>query len=490
MSTALENLEPASLWKHFAALSAIPRASEKEAAARDYVLAQAARLGLASVQDAAGNVVVRKPARPGREGAIGAALQSHLDMVCEKNEGTVHNFDTDPIRFVRDGDWLKADGTTLGADNGVGVAAALAVMESEDIAHGPLEFVFTIDEESGLTGASEFPGGLLQSKYFLNLDGEEEGTLCIGCAGGMDTLARRKVQRRPAGPGAAWRVKVAGLQGGHSGIDINKGRGNAVRILGRALLFLMDRMPRLLLGRVPLAVAGLEGGSRRNAIPREAFATVVLDNALVEGLRSLLALEEAQLKAELGAFDPDLQLSVESASRPERVFIDEEARLVAGLLASQHHGVLAMSPDIPGLVQTSTNLATVSTQEDQVTIETNQRSAIASSKQEAARMVATVFELATFDVEHAVGYPGWKPEPGSDIVRTARAVHKDVLGKDPELVAMHAGLECGVIGEKYPGMQMISFGPQIEAPHSPSERLRISSVGPFWSLLKGVLERL
>jgi dipeptidase D len=403
-------------------------------------------------------------------------------MVCEKNEGTAHNFDTDPIRFVRDGDWIKADGTTLGADNGVGVAAALAVMDSDDIAHGPLEFVFTIDEESGLTGASEFPAGVLQSKYFLNLDGEEEGTLCIGCAGGMDTLARRKMERLPAGPGAGFRVKVGGLEGGHSGVDIHKGRGNAVRILGRVLEMVLDRLPA--------ALASVDGGSRRNAIPREASATLVLDAAIEPGLRSLLALEEAQVIAELGAFDPGLKISLESAPRPEQVFTNDDARLIVGLLATQHSGVLAMSPDIPGLVQTSTNLAIVSTKDDAVLIETNQRSAIASSKQEAARMVATIFRLAKFDVEHAIGYPGWKPEPGSDIVRTARAVHKDVLGKDPELVAMHAGLECGVIGEKYPGMQMISFGPQIEAPHSPSERLKISSVEPFYALLKGVLERL
>jgi dipeptidase D len=483
MNTELENLEPRALWKHFAALSAIPRASEKEAAARNYVLAQAARQGLEAIQDAAGNVVVHKPARPGREGAIGAALQGHLDMVCEKNEGTVHNFDTDPIRVIRDGDWLKADGTTLGADNGVGVAAALAVMDSDDIAHGPLEFVFTIDEESGLTGASEFPGGLLRSKYFLNLDGEEEGTLCIGCAGGMDTLARRKVERQPAGAGAGWRVKVAGLEGGHSGVDIHKGRGNAVRILGRVLQLLLDRLP--------VAVAAMDGGSRRNAIPREASATVVLDGAREAELRSLLALAEEQIGAELGAFDPGLRISLEIVAPPQQVLTGEEARLVAGVLASQHHGVLVMSPDIAGLVQTSTNLAMVTTKDDGVVvIETNQRSAIASSKQDAARMVATIFRLAGFAVEHAVGYPGWKPEPASDIVRTARAVHQEVLGKDPELVAMHAGLECGVIGEKYPGMQMISFGPQIEAPHSPSERLSIPSVAPFWALLTGVLERL
>ena len=482
METALENLEPKSLWRHFAALSAIPRASTKEAAARDYVLAQAARLGLEAIQDGAGNVVIRKPARPGREGAIGAALQGHLDMVCEKNEGTVHDFDTDPIRLIRDGDWLKADGTTLGADNGVGVAAALAAMESEDIAHGPLEFVFTIDEESGLTGASDFPNGLLKSHYFLNLDGEEEGTLCIGCAGGLNTVARRKVEPLAAGAGGGWRVRVSGLQGGHSGLDINRGRGNAVRILGRVLEMLTDGLP--------LAVADMQGGSKRNAIPREASATVVLASAHERELRSTVALAEAQIRSELGAFDSGLRITVDGVDRPDRVLAGADAVLVAGVLASLHHGVLAMSPDVAGLVQTSTNLATVSTRDDEVEIETSQRSAIESSKLAAGRMVTTMLRLAGFEVEHAGGYPGWKPEPSSDIVRKAQAAHLEVLGKTPELVAMHAGLECGVIGEKHPGMQMISFGPHIVDVHSPSERLKISSVEPFWAFLRGLLERL
>jgi len=274
MNTALENLKPRLLWKHFEAISAIPRASQHEAAALNYVLAEAARLGFESVVDKAGNVVIRKPARPGREGAVMAALQGHLDMVCEKNEGTAHDFSRDPIRLVRDGDWLKAAGTTLGADNGVGVAAALAVMESTDIAHGPLEFVFTIDEESGLTGASDFPNGLLKSKYFLNLDGEEEDTLCIGCAGAVNTVARRKIERRAAGAGDAWRLRVSGLMGGHSGIDINKGRGNALRILGRILQLLREH--------VNPGIASLEGGSKRNAIPREASATIVIDGSRVQ----------------------------------------------------------------------------------------------------------------------------------------------------------------------------------------------------------------
>ena len=482
MKNVLENLQPEPLWRHFEALSAIPRASEKEALARSYVLAQAARLGLESTADDVGNIVIRKPARPGREAAVPAVLQGHLDMVCEKNEGTAHNFDSDPIRLVLDGDWLKADGTTLGADNGVGVAAALAVMESTECAHGPLEFLFTIDEESGLTGASQFPGGLLQAKYFLNLDGEEEGTLCIGCAGGLNTIARRKVAWHTAGPGETCRVKVSGLQGGHSGIDINKGRGNALRILGRVLQTLMDRMP--------LSVAAINGGSKRNAIPREASATIVIPAARRQEAVLAIAVVEDQVQSDLGAFDPGLRITLESAPHPTQVLTDADASEIAGLLASQHHGVLAMSPDIAGLVQTSTNLATVATRDGEVEIATTQRSAIESSKLAAGGMVSTVFRMAHFDVEHSGRYPGWKPEPNSDIVRKSKAVHQEILGKVPELVAMHAGLECGVIGEKYPGMQMISFGPHIVDVHSPSERLKISSVPPFWAFLTGLLERL
>ena len=482
MPTAVDHLEPKAVWKHFAALAAIPRASEKEAAARDYVLGIAKRLGLESVQDPAGNLVIRKPARPGREAAVPAALQGHLDMVCEKNEGTVHNFDTDPIRLVVDGDWLKADGTTLGADNGVGVAAAIAVMESDTVAHGPLEFVFTIDEESGLTGASKFPGGLLKSKYLLNLDNEEEYTLCIGCAGGVCSVARRKIERRPAPSTEAWRIKISGLAGGHSGVDIHRGRGNAVRILGRALLAVIDRLP--------LAVADINGGSKQNAIPREASAVLMLDAAQAPQLKSLLAAYAAEAQSDLGSFDPGLRIDVEPAARPEKIIADADAALIASILTSQHHGVVAMSPDVPGLVQTSTNLAIATTRKDEVEIVTSQRSSIESSKRAAAGMVASVFHLAGFAVEQFGDYPGWKPEPTSDIVRTAQSVHQDVLGRKPELIAMHAGLECGVIGEKYPGMQMVSFGPTIVDPHSPNERVQISSVESFWNYLKLVLENL
>jgi dipeptidase D len=482
MIPVLTDLEPQPLWKHFDRLAAIPRRSTKEEAVREYVRGVATAAGLETFLDSAGNLIVRKPAHCGRESAPMALLQGHLDMVCEKNESTVHDFDKDPIKIVRDGDWLKADGTTLGADNGVGVAAALAVMESKDIAHGPLEFAFTIDEETGLTGASLFQPGILKSKYFLNLDTEEEGELCIGCAGGINTTAHRKITRLPAGPGSAWRIKVTGLHGGHSGVDIHQGRGNALRIMGSVLQDLLEQLP--------VQLAQVNGGSAHNAIPREAVAVAVVDPARESELKSCIAATEAAYKTALGAFDPDLKIVVEKTERPAQVMGADDAKSIAGLLTAVPHGVLSMSPDVPGLVQTSTNLATIKTNGNMVEVITSQRSAITSSKDLAAHMVATVARLAGFEPEHAGSYPGWKPEPNGEIVHKLQEVHEKLFGKPAKLIAMHAGLECGVIGEKYPGMQLISFGPTILNPHSPNERVRIPSVQNFWKYLKLILESL
>jgi dipeptidase D len=323
---------------------------------------------------------------------------------------------------------------------------------------------------------------VLKSKYFLNLDNEEIGTLCIGCSGGIKTTARRKVGLRPVGAGSAWRIKVSGLKGGHSGVDIHQGRGNALRIMGGVLQALLDRLP--------VEIAEVNGGSAQNAIPREAAALVLLDPSRESELKSLVATAEAGYKADLGGFDSGLQITVEKAERPGKVLDPTDAKQTVALLASLHHGVLAMSPDVPGLTQTSTNLATVSTKGDVVEIVTSQRSAIESSMLAAARMVATVCALAGFEVEHAGKYPGWKPEPNSEIVRKLQEVHKKLFGEPAKVIAMHAGLECGVIGEKYPGMQMVSFGPTIVDPHSPNERVQISSVGSFWNYLKLVLENL
>ncbi len=482
MPYELSQLEPKQLWKHFEVLTTIPRPSGKEAKAREYVIAQAKKQNLEVVEDKVGNLVVRKPAHPGREQAPMALLQGHLDMVCEKNEGSAHDFDTDPIHVARDGDWIKAIGTTLGADNGIGVAAALAVMESTDIAHGPMEFVFTVDEESGLTGASEFPGGLLKSSYFLNLDSEEIGTLCIGCAGGVKTVARRKITRQPSRGNAAYRIKVFGLKGGHSGVDIHQGRGNAIRILGNLLQSAMDQLP--------LEIADIKGGSAQNAIPREAFAVVVLDRESEAKLKSLVSQIEAEHKGDVGNFDPGMQISVEPVKRPEETINPDDARSAVALMVTIPHGVLAMSPDIPGLVQNSTNLATVAVDGDAIEIVTSQRSAINASRRAAANMVATVCRLSGFEAQHAGEYPGWKPQPDGEIVRKAQDVHEKLFGKPAGLIAMHAGLECGVIGEKYPGMQMISFGPTIIDVHSPNEKVQISTVATFWAFLRDLLEKI
>jgi dipeptidase D len=479
MSSAFVNLEPKEVWRHFAELTRIPRASTKEAAARAWVLGKARALGLETAEDKTGNIVVRKPARPGRERAPMVLLQGHLDMVCEKNEGTKHDFATDPIAVTRDADWLRAGGTTLGADNGVGVSAALAVMESNDINHGPLEFLFTVDEETGLTGAAEFPAGLLKSRYFFNLDNEEIGTLCIGCSGGQNTTARRKVGMRAA-RGSGWRLKVSGLKGGHSGVDIHQGRGNALRLLGRVLQSALEKLE--------IGLADVKGGNARNVIPREAYAVLVVPDEKAGQLQALVASAEVEIRDDLGGFDPDVRLTLEKEAAPAKVMETADAKAVADLLASAPHGVLAMSPDIAGLVQTSTNLATIALNGDTVEVGTSQRSAIESSKLAAARMFATLARMAGFEVEFGARYPGWKPEPKSEVVVKLQEVHQALFGAPARLMAMHAGLECGVIGEKYPGMQLISFGPTIVDVHSPSEKVQISTVQTFWKFLKATLE--
>lgn len=477
--SVVQDFEPKALWKHFDAILQIPRPSTKEEKAREYVLAVANKAGLKHEEDKVGNIVIRKPAHKGRESAPITVLQGHLDMVCEKNEATKHDFDNDAIRPVRKGEWLYADGTTLGADNGIGVAAALAVLESTNIAHGPLELIFTIDEETGLTGAAEFPGGILKAKYFLNLDNEETGTLCIGCSGGLNTTARRKVNLRPAPKGAAYRLKVSGLKGGHSGVDIHLGRGNALRILGTTLQQVIEA--------TGADLADVKGGSARNVIPREASAVLVLDGQDSE-LKSLVDKLSNEARVDLGGFDPGVQITVEKTDPPAQVLSKEDGRAIADLLATIPHGVIAMSPDIAGLVQTSTNLAVVTLKDGAVEIATSQRSAIRSSILAAGRYVASVCRLAGFEAESGGGYPGWKPEPESELVRKCKQTYQKTFGSEPRLIAMHAGLECGVIGDKYPGMQLISFGPTIESPHSPNERVNIPTVETFWKYLVAVLE--
>jgi dipeptidase D len=483
MDQTLQSLEPREVWKYFFELCAIPRGSKNERAAADYVMAEAKKHGLESQRDEAGNVLVRKEAAPGRQADPVMVLQGHLDMVCEKNEATSHDFTRDPIRPVREGEWVRAQGTTLGADNGIGVAAALAVMAAKNLSHPPLELLFTVDEETGLTGAFNLQAGLLKGRRLLNLDTEEDGAIYIGCAGGVDSVARRKVRRvAPSAGREAFRLRVTGLRGGHSGVDIHVGRGNALKVLGRVL-------PGPL-AEGKLEIASLSGGSKRNAIPREAAAVVFVAKSAAVELREALARAQGELRAELGKADPEVALSLEPISdAPATVLLGEDARRVVSLLCAAPHGVLAMTPDIPDLVQTSTNLAIIETGDDWVEVAMSHRSSIESAKGEVGRQVAALCELAGFERTTGSGYPGWKPNLSSKLLGAAKKLHMELFGREPLVKAIHAGLECGILGDRHPGMDMISFGPTIENAHSPSERLKIDTVEPFWRLLTALLLR-
>lgn len=482
MSHDLDDLQPALLWRFFLDLSRIPRASKQEAAAAEWCAEQGRALGCQVERDAIGNVLIRKAATPGCAHLTPVALQAHVDMVCEKNEGTPHDFAVDPIQVYRDGEVLRARGTTLGADNGIGVATALAVLASPDVRHGPLEVLITVDEETGLTGAHHLAPGWLQARYLINLDSEEEADVTIGCAGGMDTLARRQVTWQPLPAGQSlWRVKVFGLRGGHSGIDIDGHRGNALRVLGQTL----DAIDAAL----PWQLAHIHGGNKRNAIAREAHATIAAPSDKVAELQAIIATSEALWQTAFGAFEPGVQISLTPATA-ERCLSDADRRAIVGLLLAGPHGVEAMSPAIPGLVQTSTNMGLITLGDSVVEVCFASRSAIDSSKRAlVARVVATA-RLAGFEALPQDGYPGWKPEPGAALVQKIVAAHQQLYGKPMGIKAIHAGLECGLIGEKYPDVQMASIGPDMWDVHTPDEHVHIASVGRFWELLKAVLADL
>ena len=484
METLLANIDTQLLWKYFMELSRIPRGSKAEAEAAAWVAAQGRALGLEVAQDAVGNVLIRKPATAGRENHPTVALQAHVDMVCEKNESTRHDFTKDPIQLVVDGDTLRATGTTLGADNGIGVAAALAVLAGKTIAHGPVEVLITIDEETGLTGAINVQPGWMKAKFLLNMDSEEEGILTIGCAGGIDSVATRKLTlAAPQAGTRPYRLKVFGLKGGHSGIDINAGRGNAIRILAQLL--------SALAGAFPFQLASVKGGNKRNAIAREASACLYLEPAREAAFKAELARHEAHWKAALGAFDPNLALSLEAQDvKDGQVMSAQDAQALIQVLLSLPHGVEAMSPDIAGLVQTSVNLGVVDTQDGTATVNLLTRSSIDASKEAVTHRIAAAAVSAGFDHATFGGYPGWKPEPSASIVKLMTDVHQTVFDRSMEVVAIHAGLECGIIGEKYPGMEMASFGPNMWDVHTPDEHVSIASVGHFWKLLAAVLEKI
>ncbi len=484
MSSPIAGLQPESVWKYFAEISRIPRCSGNERRIADYVLETAKQLGLEARQDRAMNVVVRKPASRGREGAPSVCLQGHLDMVCEKNKDVEHDFGTDPIEIVREGNVLRAKGTTLGADNGIAVATNLAIMADRSLEHGPLEFLFTVDEETGLTGAGALKPGFLESKILINLDSEEEGALYVGCAGGRDTKGSWRLERTRAPAGSSpLRLKVAGLRGGHSGLEIDKGRGNAIKALARVLSALQGLGARL---------AQIEGGNKRNAIPREAEALLFVPKQSSRKVRTLVQGFNSAIKAELATVDPDLSITLEDvADDPARRVLKrgDQERLLRTLLALPH-GVTKMSADIPGLVETSTNLAVISSQDGQVTLETSQRSSVASEMQEIVQTVVAILELAGASVVQEAGYPGWKPDMGSAVLAVARSTYAELFGREPEVKAVHAGLECGIIGETYPGMDMVSFGPTLLEVHSPDEMIYIDTVERFWDFLLALLKNV
>lgn len=483
MATAVTGLHPEPVWRYFARISRIPRGSKNEAAVTRYILDTASRLRLAARTDATGNVVVRKPASRGREHVRPVAVQGHLDMVCEKNRGRRHDFSKDPIRLLRRGDILKADGTTLGADNGIALAASLAIMENGSLEHGPLEFLFTVDEETGMTGAMGLTPDFLESRVLVNLDSEQEGTVYIGCAGGTDTIGTWKVPGENA-PARCIpeRLKVTNLRGGHSGLDINRGRGNAVKIAGR---FLNALDP------VGIRLARIDGGSKHNAIPRECESLFYLPANRVEEAEGILGGLYDAIGRELAAADPDLKIDFVAdfgGDGDGKVMRKAFQRRILRAMAAIPHGVITMSPDIAGLVQTSTNVAVVRSGNDGLSIATSQRSAVASELAEVTGAVSAVFALAGASVRYSDGYPGWMPDRKSALLKTARGAYRSLFGRPVRVRAIHAGLECGVIAQRIPGMDMISFGPTIEGAHSPDERIHIPSVDRFWRFLLALLQ--
>jgi dipeptidase D len=484
----VSELEPRPLWKHFDGILAIPRPSRREERACRYVIDLAERKGYRHRQDATGNLVVAKPASAGREGAPGVVLQGHLDMVTEKNAGTIHDFDRDPIVPRRDGGWVKATGTTLGADNGIGAAAMLAVLEADGLVHGPLELLFTVDEETGLTGvlALDAAAIALRGRLLLNLDSEEEGAVTLGCAGGAAGILNLPLESAPPPAGSmALEVRLSGLKGGHSGMEIHLQRGNAVKLLARALFAAIQE--------VPVQLAAFQGGNKHNALPREASARVLVAAGRRDAFAAAVARETAAIRAEIRTADPDLKIEIGDAEVPRLAWTPEVSRKVLDLLNALPHGVLAMSNDIPGLVESSVNLATASVSGNSgndLTLLLSIRSSVDSAMRDTKRRLRAFAELADADFTEIEGYSGWKPDLASPLLAIFRRVHAKATGHDPELKAVHAGLECGVLGEKFPGMDMISFGPVIEGAHSPDERVDVASVERFWELLKAVLAEL
>ncbi len=481
MIETFEGLRPLLLWKYFAQVLKTPHCSGNEKPLGDYIISVARGLNLAWKRDKVGNVVVMKPASRGSENSPGVVLQGHLDMVCEKNSDVSHDFSRDPIQAQREGDWIQAKGTTLGSDNGIGLAAALAVMEDKTLVHGPLEFLFTVDEETGLTGANKLGKDFLHGTKLLNLDSEEEGTFTIGCSGGGDSEITFLLERKKKRYKDFYRLKLFGLRGGHSGLDINQGRGNAIRLLARVLYQAQDKFK--------FEMVRIEGGNKRNAIPREAWADFYADRNTAKKMQVFVRKEFAKIQNEYKAVEKEARHSFERVedTKEDPLTAASQGELTRFLL-SLPHGVIAMHPEIAGLVETSTNLAIIRCEKKQAQIITSSRSSIASALEAVRNSIRALAELAGARVVQSLGYPGWEPNLQSELLKKLAEVYKRTFAKEARFVAIHAGLECGIIGEKYPGMEMISFGPTIQHPHSPEERVHVGSVEDFWKFLTASLQ--
>jgi dipeptidase D len=479
----LLKLQPSVLWKHFSDILNIPRPSDHEQQIRDFLIHFANERHLNTETDDAGNLMIRKTATSGYEESPGVCLQSHLDMVCEKNAGTEFDFLKDPIVAFIDGDWVKAKGTTLGADDGIGIAAQMAVLDASDVEHGPIECLFTVAEETGLNGAFGVKSGFIKSNILINLDSEDEGELFIGCAGGMDLTAWFDFLKEFVPDGhASIKLGVKGLVGGHSGDEIHKGLGNANKILNRFLWEFSDDLE--------IRIHSIQGGNLRNAIAREAEAIITLPEAKREVLKAAFLQYQTELHLELVRTEPDLELWYRDCQNPDWVMDEDSQCNLLNALYACPHGVFSWSQSIPGLVETSTNLAAVRNDEDRIKVTTSQRSSIDSAKKNISNMVESVFLLAGAYTERSTGYPGWNPNPNSPILGITEKAYEDLFKVTPLVKAIHAGLECGLFLEKYPALDMISFGPTIKGVHSPDERLSISSTDKFWNLLIEVLKRI
>ncbi len=483
MNEALLQLEPAKVWYYFKEILSIPRPSKKEGKIRAYLKVFGKENNLETIEDETGNILIRKPATAGMENRKPVVLQSHIDMVCEKNSDKQHDFENDPIETSVEEGWVTANGTTLGADDGIGVATQLAILAADDLVHPELECLFTVDEETGLTGAFGLKPDLLKAKILLNLDSEDEGQLFIGCAGGKDTVGRLPFDKVEVPENhTTYKLMVSGLLGGHSGDDINKERGNANKLLNR---FLWEYEQTL-----ELKIHDFNGGNLRNAIAREASAIVVVPVNKKELFEIEVAAFERILQAEYHVTEPNLQLKAAAAEMPEWIIDEESQFLFFDLLYVMPHGVIAMSQDIDNFVETSTNMASVKFGEEEIEVTTSQRSSVESKKEDIVNMVNSVFQLAGARAESSDGYPGWTPNPNSEIVAITNDLYRKLFHAKPEVLAIHAGLECGLIGDTYPAMDMISFGPTIKGAHSPNERIEIASVQKFWDLTIEVLKNI